>query len=66
MARDLKRIERIMYKIGKLWVRFPDQRLGQLLENYVFGYNAITNKQIFHIEDDDTEKQLDKVLKELK
>jgi hypothetical protein len=33
------------------------------LENYVFGYNAISNKQVFYVEDDDVEKQLTKVLK---
>lgn len=62
--RSLERIERITYKLGRLWVKFPDQRFGQLLENYVFGYNALTNKQVFHIGDDDLEKHLDKVLKE--
>jgi hypothetical protein len=61
--RPIERIERILYKLGRLWVQAPDQRLGQLLENYVFGYNAISNKQVFYVEDDDVEKQLTKVLK---
>ena len=31
---DEKRIERIMYKLGKLWVKNKDQRFFQLLFNY--------------------------------
>ena len=31
---NLRRIERIMYKLGKLWTLNPEQRFGQLLFNY--------------------------------
>tara|TARA_Y100000310_G_scaffold155934_1_gene155376 strand:+ start:1965 stop:2135 length:171 start_codon:yes stop_codon:yes gene_type:complete len=41
-------------EIGNL---VPDQRLGQLLENYVFGHH--TDGCIFHVEDNITEKNID-------
>jgi len=34
--RDSKRIEAICHDLERLWKQHPDQRLGQLLENYVF------------------------------
>lgn len=63
--RDPERINRICEKLRLLWLKHPDQRLGQLLENYVFGCERQHKRCIFHIEDDITEKQLQKVLDEL-
>jgi hypothetical protein len=34
--RDINRIERIIHDLERLWKQYPDQRLGQILENYVF------------------------------
>ena len=34
--RDPKRIPKILTELDLLWRKYPDQRLGQLLENYVF------------------------------
>jgi len=69
MARDLKRIEKIMYKIGRLWVQYPDQRLFQLLFNYTMLGTKTEHLGIirdpFHYTDEDLEKQLNKVLKKL-
>lgn len=57
--RDPLRIVRIIELIGQLWDKFPDQRLGQLLANYVFGHHT----DIFFQEDDTTEKVLIKTVK---
>ncbi len=65
ILRDPKRIDRILEKIGKLWKRFPDQRLGQLIENYVIPSGAMRGYAtcwIFYAEDDDTEERLDDML----
>lgn len=60
--RDVNRIERICHDLERLWKQHPDQRLGQLLENYVFpsiqttqgGRTAFTWAQ----EDDETDKKI--------
>jgi hypothetical protein len=62
--RDEQRIEKILYKIGKLWVLNPDQRLGQLLANYTRFGTRINGeigvvRDIFFYEDSDIEKDLD-------
>ena len=51
----------IWKKIKDLWYEHPDQRFGQLLENYIFtkgerGDN--TSVSLFNQEDDKTEKIL--------
>lgn len=63
--RDKKRINRILKKIGKLWLEQPDQRLGQFLENYVFfkGQRGdVTSISLFYQDDNITEEILDKQL----
>lgn len=63
--RDPKRIDRILEKLGKLWKEYPDQRLGQLIENYVIPAGKMRGPNtcwIFYAEDDVTEKNLDKEL----
>jgi len=37
--RDPNRIKKICTLLEILWNKYPDQRLGQLLENYVFGHH---------------------------
>lgn len=64
--RDIKRIKRICDKLELIWHYFPDQRLGQLLENYVFGHHLNTGGCIFNHEDDETEVKLDALLVALK
>jgi len=51
--RDPKRIDRVLDRVRELWNIYPDQRLGQLLQNYVFGRG-----DNFYIEDDETERML--------
>jgi len=54
--RNKKRIKRICRLLEKKWSEVPDQRLGQLLINYVFGYH----QDIFFQEDSLTENCLKK------
>ena len=64
--REIKRIKRICKKLEQLWHYFPDQRLGQLLENYVFGHHIDTGGCIFNHEDDEIEIKLNTLLFTLK
>ena len=55
--RDPKRIDEILKELEILWKKYPDQRLGQILENYVLfngrrGDN--TSVKLFYQEDSDT------------
>ena len=59
--RDIKRIDKILNQLRRLWMKFPDQRLGQLLDNYVFGYKL--DSHLFYIEDDIVEERLDEIIK---
>lgn len=65
--RDIKRINRILDLIEELWSTYPDQRLGQLLENYAFKHHSAKDACcIFHYEDDGVEERLNAVLKAIK
>jgi hypothetical protein len=67
--RDPKRIERICEKLRRLWHECPDQRLGQLIENYVIPSGNLRGSitcWIFYAEDDETERKLDQELKRLR
>lgn len=59
--RNPKRIKRILKLIGELWIQVPDQRLGQLLENYVFSHEG--GFDMWNQEDDVTEARLKEELK---
>jgi len=60
--RDPNRINEICELLVDKWKRFPDQRLGQFLENYVFGHHTGVGRHtdgcIFYQEDDLTERRL--------
>ena len=60
--RDPKRIKTICKLLEKLWLQVPDQRLGQLLSNYIYGHSV----DIFYNEDDLVLNKLKGLLKELK
>ena len=63
--REKERIKRICEKLEKLWNNVPDQRLGQLLENYVFDAGKWRGEAtcfLFYQEDDKTEEIMDKQL----
>lgn len=58
--RDLERIDRICQKLNRVWKKIPDQRLGQLLENYIFGRDS---QGLWFQEDTRTEELFDNILK---
>lgn len=60
IMRDPKRIKRIVEKYAKVWETVPDWRFGQLLSNM----HGCGQQDVFHTEDDDLEKGMDKWLKE--
>lgn len=55
--REINRIDRISNKLSILWHEYPDQRLGQLLENYIFEYCELS--PLFYLEDDIIEDKID-------
>ena len=57
--RDIRRIKLICNLVELLWDRFPNQRLGQLLSNFVFGHHT----DIFFLEDEITEVKLQRAIK---
>jgi len=64
--RDPKRIDEILEKFGKLWKQFPDQRFGQVFENYLLSNKNRgdgTSCELFFTEDDKYELILNKILK---
>jgi len=65
---DDKQIERIMYKIGKLWVLNREHRFFQLLFNFTrlgTGDKVGTVRDPFFYSDEELEKNLDYSLKEI-
>jgi len=59
--RDKKRIKIILKKLEKLWLQYPDMRLGQLLENFVFFKGKrgdITSVSLFYQDDKETENNI--------
>jgi hypothetical protein len=59
--RPVERQKEMLRLLGELWAKFPDQRLGQLLENYVFYQGKrgdVTSQRLYHQEDDETLKIL--------
>ncbi len=55
--RDPKRIKRVCRLLEEVWSHFPQQRLGQLLLNFVFGSYG-RDHHIFNKEDTEIEKIL--------
>ena len=63
--REQARIKRILEKIAEVWIKYPDQRLFQLLFNYGFFPRAEkvgTVQDPFSLDDDIVEAHLDKIL----
>lgn len=57
--RDPERIDRLLEKLRIIWYVLQDQRLGQLMNNF---HRLISNTHIFHVEDDEWERLMDKQL----
>ena len=58
--RDPARIDRILTKLGEVWRKSPDMRLGQLVDNLRLG--EPTSFQRWNFEDDGAEQALDRVI----
>jgi len=52
--RDINRIYDIVIKIQDLWEHYSDQRLGQLIENYL----VKDGEDLFYIEDEELSQRL--------
>lgn len=50
--RDPKRIDECMDALKKLWEKYPDMRMGQLMSNILTEYYSQTNCDPFFLEDD--------------
>ena len=55
--RDPKRIPKILKAIEKVWEKYPDMRLGQLIAN------VVDESAIYFVEDEDLIDELKKVYK---
>lgn len=55
--REPERIKRVCLLLEEVWCHFPQQRLGQLLLNFVFGSYGMDH-HIYNKEDDEVEKIL--------
>jgi uncharacterized protein YihD (DUF1040 family) len=64
--RDPARINRILEKLRAAWLSSPDLRLSQLVMTAVAMAEKRQVDDIFYIEDDQTEKGLDTMLKKSK
>ena len=52
--RDVNRIYDILVKFQDLWEQYPDQRVGQIISNYLVN----DKENIFYIEDDELSQRL--------
>ena len=51
--RDISRIPRMVESLERLWIKFPDWRIGQLIENI----KSFSEKEdLYYMEDDEFEK----------
>lgn len=56
--RKVSRILPTCIRLAHAWMRFPDQRLGQML------LNAVGEDKLFHIEDDDLVEKVEQYVKD--
>lgn len=57
--RDINRIDKILDLVRELWEKYPDQRLGQIMSNYVFDNKIV---DMFYVEDEDVINSISKYL----
>ena len=63
--RDPRRIYRILAKLELIWDHYPDWRLTQLIENAAYRHSETDAHCIYYVEDDVTEKGLDRLIERL-
>jgi len=59
--REPKRIPRLLKKLEQVWIKVPDLRLGQGLENIARDRGI----DLFYLEDDELERILDLIIEEI-
>lgn len=65
--RDPARIDDVLAKIREIWHKYPDLRLGQLLDNAVVMHKLPTGQNhIFLVEDEELIQALDALEENLK
>lgn len=65
--RDPKRIDEILKNFRVLWKKHPNQRFGQILENYLLSNQFRgdgTSRELFYTEDNKYLERLKLILKE--
>ena len=64
--RDPARIDRILNMLKAHWMSYPDQRLGQLLDNAIYdrrmNMGVSPDFDLFNLEDDEVENALKRYL----
>jgi hypothetical protein len=60
-------IARILEKVRKIWEKYPDQRMMQLLTNYTRVGSYVNGaygpvRDPFHIQDEDLERDIDSII----
>lgn len=67
VVRDPDRIDHVIEKVREIWKKYPDLRLGQLLDNAVVMHTLpIGQNHIFLVEDEELVKALDGLEERLK
>lgn len=63
MTRPLNRQAIILEKLGIIWMKQPDLRFCQMMENILHKMTKVENKDPFYIEDDELIRLLDQTIK---
>ena len=59
---SLTKIQRICTKLASLWFLYPQQRIGQIISNYIIK----SGEDCFYMEDDEFEKCIDDAIEDYK
>lgn len=51
--RDPNRIGPMLEALARVWMEYPDYRLGQLIDNVSYTYRPHGQQSVFFVEDDD-------------
>lgn len=63
--RDPSRIYPLLYKIGDTWIKYPDLRFGQLIDNIMYSVGRDTSS-LFYIEDKEFEEKIEEFNNKIK
>jgi len=63
LTRSKERIPLILERLRKIWIRFPDLRLGQLIENV---FSCMSSSCIYYLEDDELLDEMEEFYNKIK